>query len=126
MRRRDFLSAVAGAASVLPTIARAQERERPRRIGAMMSVSSDDPVGRARDAAFLQGLQKLGWTVGRNVQIEYRWGGTGEIARKHAAELVAFAPDVILAAGTDRIAPPEDGAHIGMTWKACWPGGYQR
>src|SRR5687767_8859780 len=100
MRRRDFLSALAGAASVLPTMARAQERERPRRIGAMMSVSNDDPIGSVRNAAFLQGLQQFGWTVGRNVRIEYRWGGTGEIARKHAAELVAFAPDVILAAGS--------------------------
>ena len=93
------------AAPVLPTIARAQERERPRRIGAMMSVSGDDPVGSLRNAAFLQGLQHFGWTVGRNVRIEYRWGGTGEIARKHAAELVALAPDVILAAGSQAAAP---------------------
>jgi putative ABC transport system substrate-binding protein len=105
MRRREFLSALASAASLLPVKARAQERERPRRIGAMMSVSSDDPVGSVRNAAFLQGLQQFGWTVGRNVRIEYRWGGTGEIARKHAAELVAFAPDVILAAGSQAAVP---------------------
>jgi putative tryptophan/tyrosine transport system substrate-binding protein len=105
MKRREFLIALAGAGSALSTRARAQERERPRRIGAMMSVSSDDPVGSARNAAFLQGLQQFGWTVGRNVRIEYRWGGTGEIARKHAAELVAFAPDVILAAGSQAAAP---------------------
>ena len=71
----------------------------------MMSVSGDDPVGSLRNAAFLQGLQHFGWTVGRNVRIEYRWGGTGEIARKHAAELVALAPDVILAAGSQAAAP---------------------
>ena len=77
MKRREFLIALAGAGSALSTRARAQERERPRRIGAMMSVSGDDPVGSLRNAAFLQGLQHLGWTVGRNVRIEYRWGGTG-------------------------------------------------
>src|SRR5262249_10206611 len=71
-----------------------------RRIGVLMNLGSDDAEGQARNAAFLQGLQELGWTVGRNVRIEYRWGaGDAELFRRHASELVALAPDVILASG---------------------------
>jgi putative tryptophan/tyrosine transport system substrate-binding protein len=104
MQRRDFITLLGGVA-VWPLSVRAQERERVRQIGMMMSVAADDPVGLARNAAFLQGLQQLGWTVGRNVRIDYRWAGTGDVARKHAAELVALAPDVILAAGSQAAAP---------------------
>ena len=69
-----------------------------RRIGVLMSLAADDPEAQARVAAFLQGLQELGWTVGRNVRIDYRWGaGDAERVRRYAAELVALAPDVILA-----------------------------
>ena len=72
--------------------------ERMRRIGVLMNLAADDPESQARIAAFRQGLQQLGWTDGRNVQIDYRWGaGDAERFRKYAAELVALAPDVILA-----------------------------
>jgi putative ABC transport system substrate-binding protein len=71
-----------------------------RRIGVLMNLGSDDAEGQARNAAFLQGLQEFGWTVGRNVRIEYRWGaGDAELFRRYASELVALAPDVILAGG---------------------------
>ena len=100
MRRRDFITLLGGAAAG-PVVARAQQRERMRRIGFLMNLAADDPVSQARNAAFLQALQELGWTAGRNLQIEYRWGG--EIAdrnREYAAELVALAPDVIVAGGS--------------------------
>jgi putative ABC transport system substrate-binding protein len=85
---------------VWPLAARAQQGERMRRIGVLMNLGSDDAEGQARNAAFLQGLQELGWTVGRNVRIEYRWGaGDAELFRRYASELVALAPDVILAGG---------------------------
>jgi putative ABC transport system substrate-binding protein len=100
MRRRDFISGIAGSAAAWPLAARAQQREQMRRIGVLMNLGSDDAEGQARNAAFLQGLQELGWTVGRNVRIEYRWGaGDAELFRRHASELVALAPDVILASG---------------------------
>jgi putative tryptophan/tyrosine transport system substrate-binding protein len=102
MRRRSFITLLGGAAA-MPLAARAQERVR--RIGVMVSLSADDPVAQVRNAAFLQGLQQLGWTVGRNVRIDYRWSGTGDAARKHAAELAALAPDVILAGGSQATAP---------------------
>jgi putative ABC transport system substrate-binding protein len=74
--------------------------ERVRRIGVLMNLASDDAEGQARLAAFHQGLQQSGWTVGRNVQIDYRWGaGDADRIRKFAAELIALAPDVILSTG---------------------------
>ena len=77
-----------------------------RRIGVLMNLAADDPEGQARIAAFLQGLQQLGWTDGRNVRIDYRWGaGDADRIRKYAAELVALAPDVILAAGSSDVGP---------------------
>jgi putative ABC transport system substrate-binding protein len=99
MRRREFITLLGGAVA-WPRAARAQQGERMRRIGVLMNLGSDDAEGQARNAAFLQGLQELGWTVGRNVRIEYRWGaGDAELFRRHASELVALAPDVILAGG---------------------------
>ena len=80
MRRRDFITLLGGAAAG-PVVARAQQRERMRRIGFLMNLAADDPVSQARNAAFLQALQELGWTAGRNLQIEYRWGG--EIADRN-------------------------------------------
>ena len=77
-----------------PLAARAQQREKMRRIGVLMNLSSDDAEGQARLAAFLQGLQEAGWAVGRNVRIELRWGaGDTERYRSHAAELVPLAPE---------------------------------
>ena len=100
MRRRDFIT-LFGGASALPLAARAQQGERMRRIGVLSSLAADDPETQARHAAFLQGLQEWGWTTGRNVQIDYRWGaGDPDRFRKYALELVALAPDVILATGS--------------------------
>ena len=73
MRRREFITLLGGAAAAWPLAARAQQGERMRRIGVLMHAAADDPEGQARIAAFLQGLQQLGWTDGRNVRIDYRW-----------------------------------------------------
>ena len=92
MKRRDFITLLGGAAA-WPLAARAQQRERMRRIGVLLNLGSDDQEGQTRNAAFLQALQELGWTVGRNIRIDYRWGaGNAELYRKHAADLVALAP----------------------------------
>ena len=100
MKRREFITLLGGAAAAWPLAARAQQPERVRRIGVLMHLAADDPEGQARIGAFLQGLQEWGWAVGRNVRIEYRWAaGDAERIRKYATELVALAPDVILAAG---------------------------
>ena len=104
MKRREFISMLGGAAA-WPLAARAQQAERMRRIGILLNLASDDAEGQARLAAFHQGLQQLGWTVGRNVQIDYRWGaGDADRIRKFAAELVALAPDVILSTGSPSVA----------------------
>ena len=85
---------------------RAQQSDQVRRVGVAMHMSSDDPEGQVRLAAFRQALQELGWTVGRNLQIDYRWGtGDAGLNRRNAAELVALAPDVILATGTPTLEP---------------------
>jgi putative tryptophan/tyrosine transport system substrate-binding protein len=99
MNRRAFIAGL-GVAVAWPFAARAQQAERIRRIGVLMIQAADDPVGQARVKVFQQGLQQLGWTDGRNVRIDYRWAaGNVENSRKYAAELVALAPDVILAVG---------------------------
>jgi putative ABC transport system substrate-binding protein len=100
MKRRDFITLLGGAAA-WPVAARAQKREPLRRIGVLMNTSADDPEGQARIAAFHQGLQEWGWTLGRNVRIDVRWGAIdADNSRRYAAELVALAPDVILAAAS--------------------------
>jgi putative tryptophan/tyrosine transport system substrate-binding protein len=107
MRRREFISLLGGAAAAWPPLtARAQQRERMRRIGVLVSnLAADDPEWLVRSNAFAQGLQERGWSDGRNVRIEYRWGlGDSDQLRKYAAELVALAPDVILAAGSIAVA----------------------
>jgi putative tryptophan/tyrosine transport system substrate-binding protein len=106
MRRREFITLFGGAAA-WPIAARGQQRERMRRIGVLVSVfAADDPAWQARGNAFVQALQERGWSDGRNVRIAYRWGlGDPERLRKYAAELVALAPDVILAAGSPAVAP---------------------
>jgi putative ABC transport system substrate-binding protein len=99
VKRRAFITLLGGAAT-WPVAARAQQAERVRRIGVLMSSASDDPEGQARVLAFAQGLQGSGWAIGRNVRIESRWGaGDGERYRRYAAELVALTPDVILVNG---------------------------
>jgi putative ABC transport system substrate-binding protein len=103
MQRRDFIILLGSAA--WPLIARAQQTERMRRVGVLTGIE-DDAEGQARFTAFLQGLQQLGWTDGRNVRIDHRWGGgDADKIRKHAAELAALAPDVILAAGAAAVGP---------------------
>jgi putative ABC transport system substrate-binding protein len=105
MRRREFITLLGGAAA-WPLVATAQQPDRMRRIGVLMSVAADDPEGQARMAAFLQGLQQLGWTDGRNVRIDTRWAaGNADDVRKYATELVALAPDVILGAGSFSLGP---------------------
>jgi putative tryptophan/tyrosine transport system substrate-binding protein len=100
MRRREFITLLGGAAAAWPLAARAQQSERVRRIGVLMSVAAEGTEGQARLAAFLKGLQQLGWTDGNNVRIEHRWGaGDADRIRSYAAELVALSPDVILASG---------------------------
>jgi len=105
LKRREFISLLGGVAAAWPRAARAQQAGGVRRIGVLMNLASEDAEGQARLAAFHQGLQQLGWTVGRNVQIDYRWGaGNADRIRKFAAELVALAPDVILSAGSPSVA----------------------
>jgi putative ABC transport system substrate-binding protein len=100
VRRREFITLVGGSA-VWPVAARAQQRERMRRIGVLMNLAADDQEGQARITAFAQGLQEMGWTVGRNVRIDYRWSaGDADRYHKYAAELNALSPDLILATNT--------------------------
>jgi putative ABC transport system substrate-binding protein len=105
VKRRIFITLLGGAAA-WPLAARAQQPDRVRRIGVLMNIAADDPDSPIRLAALLQGLQQLGWTVGQNIQIDYRWGGgSAELMRKYAVELVALAPDVILAHSSAAVAP---------------------
>jgi putative ABC transport system substrate-binding protein len=105
LSRREFITLLGGAAA-WPLAARAQQRERMRRIGVLMSLAADDPEGQARMRVFVQGLQELGWTVGLNVQIDYRWAA-GDTNRypSYSAELLALAPDVVLAVGSAAMGP---------------------
>jgi putative tryptophan/tyrosine transport system substrate-binding protein len=106
MRRREFIIGIAGAPATWPLAAGAQQVKQVRRVGVLLPLVATDPQAQERNAAFLQGLQQLGWAVGQNVQIEYRWSaGKEDDTRKHAAELVALAPDVIFASGTAAVAP---------------------
>jgi ABC-type uncharacterized transport system substrate-binding protein len=104
MTRREFITLLGGA-TAWPLTASAQQPERIRRIGMLMPYA-DDLQARTRNAAFLQGLAQLGWIVGRNVQIDYRWGaGDLDDTRKYAAELIALAPDVIFTTGSAGVGP---------------------
>ena len=106
MRRRDFIKVIAGSAAAWPLAARAQQPERIRHIGILLATTADDAEFQAWVGAFLQALALLGWTIGRNVRIDTRWAtaNAGEI-RRHAAELAALAPDVILAHGASTVGP---------------------
>jgi putative ABC transport system substrate-binding protein len=100
IRRRQFITLLGGAAAAWPLAARAQQDGRMRRIGVLMNLTADDPEASARATVLAQGLQQLGWTVGRNLRVDYRWGAAdADSSRRYATELVALAPDVILAAG---------------------------
>src|SRR5499427_5948290 len=107
MKRRKFITLLGGAAAAWPLAARAQQGVR--RIGIMMNLAADDSEGQARVAAFLQGLQETGWAVGRNAQIDIRWaGGNAEQMRRQVTEMVALAPDVILASSPQVVMPLRD------------------
>ena len=100
MRRREFITLVGGAAATWPVLARAQQTERVRRVGVILSVAQNDPGGQVRVGTFREELQKLGWAAGRNIHFDYLW--TGDDAGKNrtaAKELVDLAPDVILISG---------------------------
>jgi len=100
VRRREFIKLFGAAAVSWPLAARAQQPERKRRIGVLMLYPEKDPAGQLRATAFRQGLEKLGWVVGRNVQIDFQWGlGDADWIRSAAAQLLRLTPDVILANG---------------------------
>jgi putative tryptophan/tyrosine transport system substrate-binding protein len=106
MKRREFIALLGGVAATWPVTAWAQEAGRVRRIGVLMSTAENDAEGKARIAAFLGELQKLGWIDGRNVRIDTRWPtGAEEEVRKYAVELVTLAPDVVLATGSPSLPP---------------------
>jgi putative ABC transport system substrate-binding protein len=111
IRRREFIALVAGAAA-WPLAARAQQADRLRRIGVLMSLAADDPESQARLAAFAQGLQQSGWTIGQNVRVDYRWALNADTMRKYATELVALAPEVILATSSPAVAALQEATRI--------------
>ena len=103
MNRRHFITLLGGAAAAMPLAARAQQTERMQRIGVLMNVAADDAEGRGRVAAFQQTLQQLGWADGRDVRIDYRWASDAVRFHRYAEELLALAPDVILASATPSV-----------------------
>jgi len=105
MRRREVIGLIGGAAA-WPLAARAQQTERARRVGVLMPLASDDPEGQTRLGALLQALQQSGWALGRNLRLDVRWAA-GNVAamRKHAADLVAMTPDVLVGPGTTPVGP---------------------
>jgi putative ABC transport system substrate-binding protein len=106
MKRREFITLLVGGAAAWPLAARAQQGQRERRVGVLMTYAVDDPIGQMRVAAVLQGLQQAGWEVGRNLHVDIRWSGANAAdIRKHAAELIALAPDVIVANGSPATGP---------------------
>ena len=105
MKRREFITLLGGAAVAWPVAARAQQGEPMRRIGVLMNMGADDTEGQDRLAALTQALKQLGWSEGRNLRIDTRWAAADDI-RRHAAELAALAPDVLVAGtGTATVAP---------------------
>jgi putative ABC transport system substrate-binding protein len=109
LKRRQFITLIGGtttALALMPWAVAAQQHERVRRVGVLMGLAADDPESQARLAAFAQGLQQSGWSIGQNLRIDYRWGaGNADNMRTYAAELVALAPDVILAHSSGAVAP---------------------
>ena len=104
MRRRDFITLIGSTAAAWPRAAHAQQPERMRRIGALMSFGANDPEAQSRAAAFENGLRQLGWVRGHNLSIEYRWADNSDVLRTYATELVGMAPDLILVNSTPAIA----------------------
>jgi putative ABC transport system substrate-binding protein len=112
MRRRDFITLIGGAAATLPLAARAQQPEQMRRVGILHGIAANDRNAQAETAAFLQGMQRLGWIEGGNLRIDHRWAGGDAVAlHKDAAELVALAPDVILSVGSGSPGPLLEATH---------------
>ena len=111
MKRRAFITLIGGAAAAWPLAARAQQGERVRRVGVLMPFTADDQEGQARLLAFAQGLQQSGWTIGQNVRIDTRWASRASEIRRHAVELVATMPDVILATGASTMGPLLQATH---------------
>ena len=111
LKRREFITLLGGVAA-WPLAAGAQQADRLRRIGVLMSLAADDPESQARLAAFAQGLQQLGWTIGQNVRVDYRWALNADTMRKYATELVALAPDVILATSSPAVAALQEATRI--------------
>jgi putative tryptophan/tyrosine transport system substrate-binding protein len=106
MQRREFITLLGGVAAMWPLAARAQQADRMRRVGILLPAAADDAAYQARVGAFLQALALLGWSIGRNVRIDTRWGAANAAdIRRHAAELAALAPDVILAFGSSTVGP---------------------
>jgi putative tryptophan/tyrosine transport system substrate-binding protein len=104
LKRREFMSWLGGTAVAWPLAARAQQVDRVRRIGVLMTGPADDREGQSRRTGFLQGLQELGWTEGRNLRTDYRWAADDASRRQYAAELIALAPEVILASTSPSVA----------------------
>jgi putative tryptophan/tyrosine transport system substrate-binding protein len=104
MRRRDFITLIGSTAAAWPRAARAQQPERMRRIGVLMSFGAHDPEAQSRATAFENGLRQLGWVRGHNLSIEYRWADNSDVLRTYATELVGMAPDLILVNSTPAIA----------------------
>src|SRR5215471_7419644 len=112
MRRREFIKVIGGVAVTWPLGVHAQQAERIRRIGILLPATTDDAEFKTWVTSFLQGLQQSGWTIGGNLQIDTRWATADAAAiRKHAAELVALAPDVILAHGSMSVGPSLEATH---------------
>jgi putative tryptophan/tyrosine transport system substrate-binding protein len=105
VKRRDFITLLGGAAAAWPLAARAQQSDKVKRIGALLPAAADDSEFQTLVGAFLQALAQSGWTIGHNVRIEIRWATNNDDIRKHAAELIALAPDVVLAFGTSTVGP---------------------
>ena len=112
MRRREFIGLLGGAAAAWPLAAGAQQPKRMRRVGVLLPATADDLEFQTRLEAFLQGLRQLGWTIGLNVQIDTRWATSNAAdIRRHAAEMAALAPDVILAFGASTVGPLLQATH---------------
>jgi putative ABC transport system substrate-binding protein len=106
VKRREFVTLLGSAAAAWPLAARGQQPERMRRVGMITNLAENDPEERERNAAFVETLQRLGWKEGHNIRLEPRWtAGNPDLLRMHVADLVALAPDVILATGSSTLGP---------------------